>query len=92
MDFQSLLRTAAAPVRSINDALRGEKVLEGAKSAHEATHGSAEERKKNQAAFVETFNTYRNQGFSKTLAVEATAHDHGVSSKTIRRARKALAG
>lgn len=68
------------------DALRGEKVLAGAKAGHETVHGSAAAKSASRLKYVGAFEHAQSRGLSKMAAYSAVAKQFGVDVRTVRRA------
>jgi hypothetical protein len=68
------------------DYLAGERVREGGRKAHAATHGTAEEKAARRAAYQEAFDAAKGRGLARMDAYRAAARQFGVSVTTIRRA------
>lgn len=69
------------------DTLRGVKVLDGTKAAHEAVHGTAEEKAKRWASYQEALNAKMasNKSLGVTEARRQVARQFGVDESTIKR-------
>ena len=69
------------------DAIRGQQVLRGSRKAHEAVHGTAEEKEKRYATYRATVKKLRKQNprLSHTRLCQLAALEHSVSSRTILR-------
>jgi hypothetical protein len=72
------------------DALRGAKVAEGGRRGHAAAYGSEDEHRDVQAAYVASFEKFRAERQPVMSAMKAAAKLHGVSTKTIERARRQI--
>lgn len=68
------------------DALRGEKVVAGAKAGHETVHGSAAAKSAARLRYVRAFEHEQAQGLSKMDAYRVVAKQFGVDVRTVRRA------
>lgn len=68
------------------DALRGEKIVEGARQGQRQVYGTEEQKLNRQARYVREFDAARKQGLSRMAAYEAVAKRQKVSVVTVRRA------
>ena len=68
------------------DALRGVKILESARSGHEAIHGTEEAKTARRKAYLMTYNKSIANRLSRMAAYKTAAKQHGVSERTIQRA------
>ena len=86
--FTAGQQIAAAGIKEVweKDALRGEKVVEGAQVGHEQVHGTEEEKLKRHAAYGRAFEAALKQGLSRMTAYDTVADKFRVSPVTVRRA------
>lgn len=70
--------------------LTGKKSLSGAKSGHEVVHGDEAAKRARWQAMIADLDAELSRGTKKTAAYAVVAEKHGVSAKTVQRARRYL--